>query len=520
LPLPKGPESATTSPRFNRRANCVAKTRIAFSLSKVTRVTFCKSSAFAAGRGHRRPQTQTTARLHMKRTSVSRFFAYWAVVAAFAAAGCGSSSGGGGTTPPVPPPVSPTPAPPGQKIQHVVVLVQENRTVDNLFNGFPGADTVKQGLGQDLNHPGKQITIALKRMPLQMQLSPMNTHAQFVTSYDGGKMDGFNTIPVEHNPGVYVYQYANPADVKPYWDIAKQYVLADRTFSTQGSGSFTAHQDLIAGGTLINATQAIIDNPSNQPWGCDSPTNPPTVTSLITTSGQYLPNQGPFPCLHYKTLRDLLDAKGVSWAYYVPPIGSDFGDLWNAFDAIHDVRYGSEWKTNVLSSANLLSDIAKNKLAAVTWVCPDFTNSDHPGSKPDAGPSWIAQTVDAIGQSQFWNTTAIFVVWDDWGGVYDHVAPKQIDYQGLGFRVPMLVVSPYAKKGVVSHTQYEFGSIVKFVESTWSLGSLGTTDARANSLGDAFDFSQSPRPFSPIQSKFSRSYFLHQRPSNHPVDTN
>jgi phospholipase C len=168
----------------------------------------------------------------------------------------------------------------------------------------------------------------------------------------------------------------------------------------------------------------------------------------------------------------------------------------------------------------LLSDISKNKLAAVTWVCPDFSNSDHPGSKPDAGPSWVAQVVNAIGQSQFWNTTAIFVVWDDWGGVYDHVAPKQIDYQGLGFRVPMLVVSPYAKKGVVSHTQYEFGSIVKFVESTWSLGSLGTTDARANSVGDAFDFTQSPRPFSPIQSKFSRTFFLHQRPSNHPVDTN
>ncbi|MGA8534712.1 MAG: alkaline phosphatase family protein, partial [Candidatus Tumulicola sp.] len=426
-------------------------------------------------------------------------------------------SGGGGGAPPVPPTAAPTPA--GQKIQHVVLLIQENRTVDDLFNGFPGADTVTQGLGQDLNHPGKQIVIKLKRLPLEMRLSPQNTHAQFLTSYDGGKMDGFNTIKVENNPGSYVYQYANPSDVAPYWNLAKQYVLADRAFSTQGSGSFTGHQDLIAGGTLINATQAIIDNPSNQPWGCDSPTNPPTVTSLITTSGQYLPGQGPFPCLRYKTLRDLLDAKGVTWKYYAPPIGSGFADIWNAFDAIRAVRYGSEWKTNVTAPENLLPDISSGKLPAVAWVCPDFANSDHPGSKPDTGPSWVAQVVNAIGQSQYWNTTAIVVVWDDWGGLYDHVAPQQIDYQGLGFRVPMLIVSPYAKKGYVSHTQYEFGSLVKFIEQTWMLGSLGTTDVRANSIDDSFNFQQRARRFSPIPAKYSRAFFLHQRPSNHPLDT-
>ena len=124
-----------------------------------------------------------------------------------------------------------------------------------------------------------------------------------------------------------------------------------------------------------------------------------------------------------------------------------------------------------------------------------------PGSHPDAGPSWVAQVVNAIGQSQYWNTTAIVVVWDDWGGLYDHVAPQQIDYQGLGIRVPMLIVSPYAKKGYVSHTQYEFGSLVKFVEATWSLGSLGTTDGRANSINDSFNFQQNPRPFSPIPAK-------------------
>ena len=128
-------------------------------------------------------------------------------------------------------------------------------------------------------------------------------------------------------------------------------------------------------------------------------------------------------------------------------IGTDFGDLWSAFDAIKQVRYGSEWQTNVSSTQNVLGDISGGKLASVVWVCPDFANSDHPGSKPDTGPSWIAQVVNAIGDSQYWNTSAIVVVWDDWGGLYDHVPPPQLDYQGLGMRVPMLIVSPYAKKG-------------------------------------------------------------------------
>ncbi|MFY9884269.1 MAG: alkaline phosphatase family protein [Candidatus Cybelea sp.] len=103
-----------------------------------------------------------------------------------------------------------------------------------------------------------------------------------------------------------------------------------------------------------------------------------------------------------------------------------------------------------------------------------------------------------VGKSQYWNSTAIIVVWEDWGGWYDHVAPPQLDYAGLGFRVPMIVVSPYAKAGYVSHTQYEFGSIIRFVEDTWNLGRLGTTDTRAASMDDVFDFSQKPRKFSAI----------------------
>jgi phospholipase C len=153
-------------------------------------------------------------------------------------------------------------------------------------------------------------------------------------------------------------------------------------------------------------------------------------------------------------------------------------------------------------------------------VVPDFVNSDHPADGSDTGPSWVAQIVNAIGQSREWNSTAIIVTWDDWGGFYDHVAPPRRGFGGLGFRVPMLVISPYINEGTISHTSYEFASIIRFIEDNWSLGRLhNSADTRAHSIADVFDFSRAPRPFRPIKAKYSRSFFEQQPPSNHLVDT-
>ena len=143
---------------------------------------------------------------------------------------------------------------------------------------------------------------------------------------------------------------------------------------------------------------------------------------------------------------------------------------------------------------------------------------DH-AAATDTGPQWVASIVNAIGESSAWNSTAIVVVWDDWGGYFDHVAPPQLDYQGLGFRVPMLVLSPYAKTvGYVSHTQYEFGSILRFIERNWDLKSLGTTDVRSNSIGDMFDFQIAPRAFAAVPGSRSPSYFETRSPSFDPPD--
>lgn len=358
-------------------------------------------------------------------------------------------------------------------------------------------------------------------------------------------MDGFNLVHfgVCHQPGnpagTAPYQYVEKDQIEPYWDIAEQWVLADHMFQTQGSGSFTAHQDLIRGATTINSSESLIDNPGAHPWGCDAP--PQTVTSLITSSGKYLNNKGPFPCTdkfpssaYYETLRDLLDAKGVSWKYYVPCFSKAngcnpskkcpecSGDILNAFDVIDPVRFGPEWGTNFgMPQTKIFSDITNGMLPAVSWVIPGDNESDHPGERVDKGPSWVASVVNAIGESTYWNSTAIFVVWDDWGGFYDNAVPRQFqdNLGGLGFRVPCLVVSPYAMAGqavgggYISHTQYEFGSILRYIEDNFSLGRLGTTDARAASIGDVFDYTQKPRAFEPIGSSYPIEYFESERPS-------
>lgn len=422
-------------------------------------------------------------------------------------------------------------------IKHIVLIVQENRSFDNLFATFPGIDGATSGYF--LKKVGKKYVktqVTLTKQKLAGALDINHASAAYNYACDGKDtypktscdMDGFNLEGINgHNPaGTYPYQYVDPTTIQPYWDLAKQYAIADHMFQTQGSGSFTAHQDLIVGGTAIDATESLIDFPSSftTEWGCGA--DPSTTTTLLTTSGRYLLDQGPFPCFDYptQTMRDLLDKKHVNWRYYTPvwPGGDAAGKEWNGFAAIDAVYNGPEWTTNVvMPETKILTDVPHGKLAGLTWVVPDQPNSDHPGGKgtPDNGPSWVASVVNTIGASKFWSSTAIVILWDDWGGFYDHEAPPFFDDAGgLGFRVPMIVVSPYVKAGTITHTQYEFGSVLKFVEQTFGLGSMHTTDARATSISNMFDFTMKARSFKKIQADLSREHFIHERPSHQPVD--
>ncbi|MFZ0681590.1 MAG: alkaline phosphatase family protein, partial [Candidatus Cybelea sp.] len=210
----------------------------------------------------------------------------------------------------------------------------------------------------------------------------------------------------------------------------------------------------------------------------------------------------------------------VSWKYYVDrelsPTGNtgDFsGDVWNGYDAIAKVRcktwklpikgpndchgYGPDWGNISFPNSSVFSDIKGGTLPAVSWVIPSLKDSDHPQSGCSGGPRWVSSVVNAIGESKYWNTTAVIVLWDDWGGWYDPVPPPQTNYTSLGFRVGTVVISPWVRPNTVVHTQYEFGSILKFIEQNFGLGSLHTTDETSTSIGDMFDFSQKPTKFAP-----------------------
>ena len=355
-------------------------------------------------------------------------------------------------------------------IQHIVVIVQENRTFDNLFMGFPGADT--QNFGFD--HNGN--IVFLTQVPLYEPYDLSHAPTAFFTEYDNGKLDGFDQEPSSSPNQDYAYQYTQESDVQPYWQLAQQYTLGDAMFATNHGPSFPAHQYLIAG-------QAGYDDNPTTPWGCDNKTF----------------NIAPI-CYSYTTLADEMDKAHVSWRYYSSG-GNNLNALsiWQPYQAIRQVRFGNDWTNGDIAKANqFFNDVSNGRLPSVVWISPTGANSDHPGGSADNGPAWVASLVNAIGQSRYWSSTAIIITWDDWGGWYDHVVPQQVDGNGYGFRVPLIVVSPYAQQGYVSHFRHEFGSILKFTEETFNLPSLGQVDARSDDLSDCFNFLGHSRPFTPI----------------------
>jgi phospholipase C len=406
--------------------------------------------------------------------------------------------------------------------------MQENRSMDNMFNGFPGADTVRVGTG----HDGKQYT--LQAEPLAWPSHDLNHyHYQFLEDFDRGKNDGWDrhvtgfksgskcTDPVNH-PGCWVYNgdpgdktesftYVQQSDVQPYWDMATQFALGDRHFSSMNGPSFGNHQQLIGG----QAGHAI-EVPSLMPWGCEKPQE--TERYLVYGSvGAFPPAVGHEvlggdPCFTYETVANLLDNANVTWHYYVQAVGTHSFFL-NAFDAIKAVRYGADWKNISSPDTNVLSDIANGTLPNVSWVMPHQNASDHPGTG-NGGPAWVASIVNAMMGSKYWNQCAIIVTWDEWGGLYDHVLPQQYPdpggsgaFEGLGYRTPLIIISPYAKAGYVSHVQHETASSLHFIENTFGLGNLGLADLRADAYQDVFNFSQRPRKGKPIAGAKPAKYY-------------
>jgi phospholipase C len=393
-------------------------------------------------------------------------------------------------------------------ITHVVILVMENRTFDNLFHGFPGADTVDYGL----THTGQSVK--LHSNALEAAGDPSHSHTSLVTEYDNGKMDGFDLDKVGligAFPPTFPYAYVPLSEIgADYWALAKHYGVADRMFASQNAPSYPAHQYLIAG----QAGRAIEDPTSLLIWGCDAQSG--TTVALLAPDGKTEQLPGPFPCFDYPTMGDLLDQGGVSWKYYTGSIGTPDGGV-SGYDAIHHIRYGSDWSRNVASpEQSFLSDALLGILPQVSWVTPPILSSDHAGTFTSGGPKWVGAVYEAIANSSYYGHTAFFVTWDDSGGWYDHVPPPVYNGFGYGFRVPLIAISPYAKPHYVSHVVHDFGSILHFVEKNFGLGSLGQDDAQADDLSDMFDYSQ--RAVKPISVPFSPFDSVRRFRATRPLD--
>ena len=392
-------------------------------------------------------------------------------------------------------PVVPVPGPANQnldlfrsKIQHIVFIIKENRTFDNYFGTFPGADGATTGLIST----GERIPLrhALDRMPRDLGHEWDDARRAMNES----RMDRFDLVREGNVNGDFLSmsQFLD-ADIPLYWSYAEHFTLADHMFSSLAGPSFPNHLY-----TVASQAGGAITNPDSHVWGCDADAR--TRVDVLATNGR---TTRAYPCFDFPTVADRLEAAGVSWRYYAPVLGQP-GYIWSAFDAIQHIRQSPLWATRVVPFGQFIADAGRGTLPAVSWLIPDFDVSEHPTVNAFAattlsvseceGENWTAQQINAIMKGPEWPTTAIVLTWDDFGGFYDHVPPPHVDWLGLGPRVPLIAISPYARAGVVSHTVYEFASVLRFIETRYNLKALTGRDAEANSLIDMFDFGQAPAP--------------------------
>lgn len=403
----------------------------------------------------------------------------WVGIRAGAEGGSGLSISAGGAA-------SPAPLDP---IKHIVFLVRENRSYDEMFGHFPGGDGTTRGRLAN----GRLITLGTTPDHTLFDISHAGGAA--VTAIDEGRMNGFDLLPgaIQDGKDIAMTQFKEP-DIPNYWAYASHFTLDDHFFSTIAGPSYPNH--LV---TVAATSHNIDDNPilnTYHAWGCDSgkytkvaAVNPGTGRHYFTT-----------PCFNVPTLADELQHAHVSWKYYAPGAYNS-GYIWSSLDSIRHIRYSSLWKTNVVSDTSFIRDVRAGTLPAVSWLVTNEQESDHPPHSICVGENWVVRQLNALMTGPLWSSTVVFMTWDDFGGFYDHVPPPQLNYISYGPRVPTIVISPYARPRHIDHTMYDYTSILRYIEDRFHLPRLTGYDRRALSIARDLDLRQTP--LSPL--------ILHQR---------
>jgi phospholipase C len=373
-----------------------------------------------------------------------------------------------------------------QKINHVIWIIQENRSFDNYFGPFPGADGLEPNACLP-KMPGSKECVKPFHMPKDQPIFDLpHSWEAAHAAYDNGRMDGF--VWAEGTP--YTMGYYDERDIPNYWNYARHFTLCDEFFSSLMGPSFPNHVYMVAaqsGGVITNITnlrqlERVTDDPdgfsfasmvnlfqkTNLSWEYYTETRPP-IPWLIRMAGRQ----------HEDSLRVTFpDPKGLT--------------LWNPLPGFNFIRDNPKLMANLVDLKEYYADLQQGALPEVSWIIPDAQDSEHP-PEPIAQGMWhVTKIINALMESPYWKDTVVFLTWDDYGGFYDHVQPPMEDAFGLGPRVPMIVISPYARPGYVSHATYEFGSVLKFIEERWGLGHLTLRDGSASDMSDCFNFGQKP----------------------------
>ncbi len=416
-----------------------------------------------------------------------------------------------------------------QKIKHIVIIMQENRSFDSYFGTYPGADGIPRANGQFtvcLNDPKTGKCTYPFHDPANRNLGGPHGAASATADINGGKMDGFitqaETAKVKcdqtHAPdcgggGSDVMGYHDAREIPNYWALAKNFVLQDRLFEPNASWSLPQHLFMVSEWSAKCSK-------AGDPMSCinelDKPAYPPDFVPA-----QNLPN----PDYAWTDLTYLLFKNNVSWNYFVqtgtqpdcandaadcPPVHQDAKTpgIWNPLPFFDTVKQDNQL-TNITDVTNFYKDAAAGTLPSVSWITPSQPNGEHPPALLTDGQAWTASLIDAVMKGPDWPSTVIFLSWDDWGGFYDHVVPPHVDINGYGLRVPGLVISPYAKQNFIDHQVLSHDAYVKLIENIFlndqrlDPATDGRPDPRpdvrenASILGSLlldFDFSQAPRP--------------------------
>jgi phospholipase C len=375
-------------------------------------------------------------------------------------------------------------------IEKVVFIVKENRTFDNLFGRFPGAD----GARSARLSTGERVR--LEQAPDAYPHDIGHDFFSGIIAINGGMMNGFDLIPGSQT-GLPFTQYRRD-DIPAYWRYAEEFTLADRMFSSMYGPTIPEHLFTVAAtaGRIVSNKLTPEDgkglycedvrerfyklqrHPRLIEW--ERRVQIGKIEALLREVQA---------CLDVRTIFPTLEEKGVSWHYYG---GRD--QFHNAMIAIKEIRQTKRWN-DVLPPSRFIADARSGNLPDVSYLLPPTRYNDHPHSPNRSmciGENWTVRQVNAVMQGPDWDNVAVLVTWDDFGGVYDHVRPPVIDDMGLGPRVPLIVISPWAKPGYVSHTTYEFSSFLALLERMHGVAPLTARDRQANDLFDAFDFKQKP----------------------------